>query len=140
MSENTAARLNLPAYIEAIVTAGLNAAPEAPQEDSELEAAPEVTSEAEAEDEIELAEADLLEEEAVAVVEEDEPQAAPGSEQAAPEHAALSSGDASGSGFEAGVKEMLRPMLREWLDENLPGIIENAVKDELGQRVGRDTS
>jgi cell pole-organizing protein PopZ len=26
---------------------------------------------------------------------------------------------------------MLRPMLREWLDDNLPRIIENAVKDEI---------
>jgi cell pole-organizing protein PopZ len=33
--------------------------------------------------------------------------------------------------LETSVKEMLRPMLREWLDDNLPRIIENAVKDEI---------
>jgi len=34
------------------------------------------------------------------------------------------------------VAEMLRPMLRDWLDENLPALVERLVKDEI-QRVSR---
>ena len=34
------------------------------------------------------------------------------------------------------VAEMLRPMLREWLDDNLPGLVERLVKEEI-QRVSR---
>ena len=34
------------------------------------------------------------------------------------------------------VAEMLRPMLCEWLDENLPGLVERLVKEEI-QRVSR---
>ncbi|HEX2099929.1 MAG TPA: DUF2497 domain-containing protein, partial [Candidatus Synoicihabitans sp.] len=34
------------------------------------------------------------------------------------------------------VAEMLRPMLREWLDENLPGLVERLVKEEI-ERVSR---
>jgi hypothetical protein len=30
--------------------------------------------------------------------------------------------------------ELLRPMLREWLDANLPAIVENVVKAEMGER------
>ena len=29
------------------------------------------------------------------------------------------------------VKELLRPMLKEWLDENLPGTVERIVKSEI---------
>lgn len=42
--------------------------------------------------------------------------------------------DVAGSGqksLEDSVKEMLRPMLREWLDENMPRILESALRDEL---------
>jgi len=35
------------------------------------------------------------------------------------------------------VKEMLRPMLREWLDENLPGIVERVVRREIQKLVDR---
>jgi cell pole-organizing protein PopZ len=34
------------------------------------------------------------------------------------------------------VKELMRPMLREWLDENLPGIVERMVRNEI-ERVSR---
>lgn len=35
------------------------------------------------------------------------------------------------------VKDLLRPMLREWLDENLPGIVERVVKREIQKLVDR---
>jgi cell pole-organizing protein PopZ len=34
------------------------------------------------------------------------------------------------------VKEMLRPMLKSWLDDNLPGLVERIVKAEI-ERVSR---
>ena len=34
------------------------------------------------------------------------------------------------------VTEMMRPMLREWLDDNLPPLVERLVKDEI-QRISR---
>jgi cell pole-organizing protein PopZ len=34
------------------------------------------------------------------------------------------------------VKEMLRPMLRAWLDDNLPGLVERLVRAEI-ERVSR---
>jgi hypothetical protein len=42
----------------------------------------------------------------------------------------------SGRTLEDLVKEMLRPMLREWLDANLPGMVERLVKREI-ERIGR---
>jgi cell pole-organizing protein PopZ len=33
---------------------------------------------------------------------------------------------------EDSVKDMLRPMLRQWLDENMPRMVTAALKDELG--------
>lgn len=47
-------------------------------------------------------------------------------EEAAPQPAV--SGQQS---LEDSVKEMLRPLLREWLDDNMPRIVESAVRDEL---------
>ena len=38
--------------------------------------------------------------------------------------------------LEALVKEMLRPMLKSWLDDNLPGLVERIVKAEI-ERVSR---
>ena len=35
------------------------------------------------------------------------------------------------------VKELIRPMLREWLDENLPGIVERVVHREIQKLVDR---
>ncbi len=43
---------------------------------------------------------------------------------------------ASGSTIEAMVAEMLRPMLKEWLDANLPGIVEREVRKEV-ERIAR---
>jgi uncharacterized protein len=34
-------------------------------------------------------------------------------------------------------RELLRPMLKEWLDENLPGIVENVVAKEVARISGR---
>jgi cell pole-organizing protein PopZ len=34
------------------------------------------------------------------------------------------------------VREMLRPMLKSWLDDNLPGMVERIVKAEI-ERVSR---
>lgn len=34
------------------------------------------------------------------------------------------------------VKEMLRPLLKSWLDDNLPGLVERIVKAEI-ERVSR---
>ncbi|MBT4219911.1 MAG: DUF2497 domain-containing protein, partial [Rhodospirillaceae bacterium] len=35
------------------------------------------------------------------------------------------------------VREMLRPLLREWLDRNLPYLIERLVKREIDKMVNR---
>ena len=35
------------------------------------------------------------------------------------------------------VKELLRPMLKEWLDENLPALVERMVEKEIVKIVGR---
>ena len=39
--------------------------------------------------------------------------------------------------LEAVVRDMLRPMLKEWLDENLPGIVEALVTREIARITGR---
>lgn len=43
---------------------------------------------------------------------------------------------ASGSTIEAMVAEMLRPMLKDWLDANLPGIVQTEVRKEV-ERIAR---
>jgi uncharacterized protein len=35
------------------------------------------------------------------------------------------------------VRDMLRPMLAEWLDANLPGMVEKMVKDEISRIAGK---
>jgi len=46
--------------------------------------------------------------------------------------------DATGSDtLEGMVREMLRPMLREWLDAQLPGIVESMVAKEIARIAGR---
>ena len=42
----------------------------------------------------------------------------------------------SGSTVEGMVAEMLKPLLKDWLDTNLPGIVEDAVKAEV-ERISR---
>lgn len=44
--------------------------------------------------------------------------------------------DAPGQTLEGLVREMLKPMLREWLDQNLPNIVESRVEAEL-ERIAR---
>lgn len=41
------------------------------------------------------------------------------------------------SPIERMVRESLRPMLREWLDENLPPLVERIVKEELASIMGK---
>ena len=41
------------------------------------------------------------------------------------------------SPIEALVRDMLRPMLKEWLDENLPEIVELLVTREIARITGR---
>lgn len=60
--------------------------------------------------------------------------------QAAPQPAA--GGDLafmSGSTVEGIVAEMLKPLLKDWLDANLPGIVEKAVKAEV-ERIARSAT
>ena len=51
-----------------------------------------------------------------------------------PEPAAPTGG--SGPTIDALARELLRPMLKEWLDANLPGIVETAVRKEV-ERIAR---
>ncbi|RIV92325.1 DUF2497 domain-containing protein [Aurantiacibacter xanthus] len=57
--------------------------------------------------------------------------------------AMLASGDAGhadapgGSPLEGMVREMLRPMLAEWLDTNLPAIVEQLVREEIDRIAGK---
>ena len=37
------------------------------------------------------------------------------------------------------MKEMLRPMLKSWLDDNLPGVVDRIVRAEI-ERVSRGRS
>jgi cell pole-organizing protein PopZ len=43
---------------------------------------------------------------------------------------------ANGRTLEDVIKELMRPMLRDWLDQNLPGIVENEVRAEV-ERIAR---
>ena len=47
------------------------------------------------------------------------------------------SDDAQPNTLEALVREMLRPMLKEWLDANLPSMVETMVKREIDRITGR---
>ncbi len=40
-------------------------------------------------------------------------------------------GAVSSKSLEDSVKEMLRPMLRQWLDENMPRVLTAALREEL---------
>lgn len=63
----------------------------------------------------------------------------------APEHAAVAaeaesaepaSGGVDAKSLEDSVREMLKPMLREWLDENMPRIVQEAANDEKNSAEG----
>lgn len=43
----------------------------------------------------------------------------------------------TGNPLEDMVREMLRPILKEWLDEHLPGIVNDHVKREISRITGR---
>jgi cell pole-organizing protein PopZ len=44
---------------------------------------------------------------------------------------------ADGGALEAVVRDMLRPMLKDWLDEHLPAIVEQLVTREIARITGR---
>ena len=46
------------------------------------------------------------------------------------------SGEDAGSRLDALARELLRPMLKQWLDQNLPGLVEALVREEI-ERVSR---
>jgi len=39
-----------------------------------------------------------------------------------------------GGALETAVREMLRPLLVQWLNENMPRILENAIREEIAVR------
>ena len=45
---------------------------------------------------------------------------------------------ADAGALEAVVREMLRPMLKDWLDQRLPEIVEDLVTREIARLTGRD--
>jgi len=47
-------------------------------------------------------------------------------------------GAADSGALEAVVRELLRPMLKEWLDQRLPEIVEDIVSREVARITGRD--
>ncbi len=49
----------------------------------------------------------------------------------------LSPEDGQANTLEGLVREMLRPMLKEWLDAKLPGMVEVMVKREIDRITGR---
>lgn len=51
--------------------------------------------------------------------------------------AAADPGAAAANPFEDMVREMLRPMLKSWLDERLPGIVDEHVRREISRITGR---
>lgn len=72
----------------------------------------------------------------VAEAKADRPQAAPEvSPKSAPETAKAAAPEAATSRtLEDAVADLLRPMLSDWLDANLPRIVEKALRDELAKR------
>jgi cell pole-organizing protein PopZ len=122
-----------------------------PAPEPEPESAPESEPEPEAELVLTEFEADLIVEEPVAIeAEASEPEESSSWDDPAPwarapeplvepeRPAARSNGahglDAGHKTLEDSVKDMLRPMLRQWLDENMPRMVTAALKDELGDR------
>jgi uncharacterized protein len=56
---------------------------------------------------------------------------------AAPEPVIVHEAPAGSTSVEDLVREMLRPMLKDWLDANLPEIVRNAVTREVARIAGR---
>ena len=46
---------------------------------------------------------------------------------------ALSQGGIGGLTVEAMIRDLLRPMLKDWLDENLPSLVERMVEKEIAR-------
>jgi len=46
--------------------------------------------------------------------------------------------EGAGNTLDGLVREMLRPMLKEWLDENLPNVVERMVAKEIARLTNRD--
>ena len=114
----------------------------APEPEIELEAAPERGPEPALEPEFEApppattasAAPSLIEEAADSILSEPAASAAAGSLSRLTAQLRIS--DAQGQTLEGVVREMLKPMLREWLDQNLPKIVESRVEAEL-ERIAR---
>jgi hypothetical protein len=58
-------------------------------------------------------------------------------QEAAPAERPLLSPDGLPSSLEGGIKEMIKPLIIQWLNDNLPRIVEQAVREELA---GRDVT
>jgi len=152
--------------LDSSLTPAFDAAPEPelePEPESEPEAAPEFEPEPEPEPQLVLTElaAEMIVEETVvleAPIESMPEESATGPTETAPwarapeplveperpaprtnggTHDAPSL-DTSHKTLEDSVKDMLRPMLRQWLDENMPRMVTAALKDELGDFGARD--
>lgn len=66
---------------------------------------------------------------------EPEPEPAPVQRAFAPEPPRLPDGGAmANGGVEDAAAQLLRPILRQWLTENMPKIVEKALRDETGKR------
>jgi len=126
----------------------------APAPEPELESGPElVLTQFEAEV---FVEEPIIEEPVVLEAIESEPQEAPAWEAEAPSfavereaafeaprvnggraHQTYPAADASQRTLEDSIKDMLRPMLRKWLDENMARVLTSALKDELRDNPAR---
>ncbi len=108
---------------------------EAPaQEDASYETGDDMMAEAPVEDAAALASA--LDEAAPASEAEPVEDTAPAEEQDMGEAAQAAPAGGAGKTLEDSVKELLRPMLREWLDDNMERIVQDEVKDMGGTEVG----
>jgi len=117
------------------------AAAEAPaQEDASYETGDDMTVEAPVEDAAALA--SVFDEAAPASEAEPTSEAesvedtSPAEEQDVSEAAQAAPAGGAGKTLEDSVKELLRPMLREWLDDNMERIVQDQVKDMGGTDVG----
>jgi cell pole-organizing protein PopZ len=108
---------------------------EAPaQEDASFETGDDMMAKAPVEDAAALASA--LDEAAPASEAEPVEDTAPAEEQDMGEAAQAAPASGAGKTLEDSVKELLRPMLREWLDDNMERIVQDEVKDMGGTEVG----
>lgn len=57
-----------------------------------------------------------------------------------PSHAFGASGSPTSKTLEDSVKELLRPMLQEWLDNNMPRLVEAAMREQMAASQERETT